>query len=113
MIAGFTLVAFLGCAHTKNTGELKNWQFIDLEVDYQKVDVSSKDSFQITKLIDLYATKPYEASYNKITFKTLRVDHKGNRYFIFDVDYVDDMGVVFVCNDRYEIENNFLVSNFQ
>lgn len=60
-----------------------------------------------------FSRTPYEKDYSKITiWKVFQDDKTNSRYYVFNIDYVDDIYVVYVVDEKSNISDKFLLSDF-
>lgn len=75
----------------------------------------SVDQLLVDRLIEDYKKSPKDSDYSELTFSRALWDRDegGRRYFVFDLRYVDDIGVVYVLDSKNVILEKFLASPWQ
>jgi hypothetical protein len=78
----------------------------------QAVSASSVDQMLVEQLIEDYKKFPKDSAYSELTLSRVLGDGEGDgrRYFFFDLQYVDDVSVVYVLDSSNVILEKFLVS---
>jgi hypothetical protein len=76
------------------------------------VSVGSVDQMLVEQLIENYKKFPKYSESSELTLSRVLGDGDsgGRRYFIFDIQYVDDVSVVYVLDSRNTILERFLMS---
>lgn len=76
------------------------------------VSVSSIDQILVEQLIEDYKKSPKDSGYSELALSRVLEDGEegGRRYFVFDLQYVDDVNVVYVLDSRNVILEKFLMS---
>jgi hypothetical protein len=76
------------------------------------VSASSVDQVLINWLIEDYKKAPKDSAYSELTLSRVLRDEEGGRrrYFIFNLEYVDDVNVVYVLDSRNIVLEKFLAS---
>lgn len=96
--------------------DLENWEFIDIadKANMQFYYPATEGDLRIIDcLSNKYRGKPYQDKYKNISFSRTYLALDGmSRYMIFDIDYVDDIYVVFQISKNGEIIDNFLISSW-
>lgn len=66
----------------------------------------------VDRLIEDYKTAPKDSAYSELGLSRVLGDGEGGgrRYFVFNIQYVDDLGVVYVLDSRNVIVDKFLIS---
>lgn len=78
----------------------------------QAVSAISIDQVLVNQLIEDYRSFPRDSAYPELTLSRVLGDGEdsGRRYLVFDIQYVDDVSVVYVLNSRNVILEKFLMS---
>lgn len=76
------------------------------------VSASPVDQMLVDQLVEDYRKFPKDNAYSELTLSRVLGDGEGGgrRYFIFDLQYVDDVSVVYVLDSRNVILEKFLMS---
>lgn len=76
------------------------------------VSANSVDQVLVEQLIEDYRRFPKDGSYSRLNLSRVLEagEGGGRRYFVFDVQYVDDVAVVYVLDSRNAILDKFLIS---
>lgn len=64
----------------------------------------------VDKLIEDYKKSPKDRAYSELTLSRVLGDGGGRQYLVFDIQYVDDVSVVYVLDSRNAILEKFLMS---
>lgn len=78
----------------------------------QAMSASSVDQMLVDQLIEDYKKSPRDSAYSELTLSRVLGDGEGGgrRYFVFNLQYVDDVSVVYVLDSRNVILEKFLMS---
>lgn len=76
------------------------------------VSAISVDQVLVDRLIDDYKKNPKDSDYSELTLSRVLQDREGGgkRYFVFELRYVDDVGVVYVLDSKNVILEKFMTS---
>lgn len=76
------------------------------------VSASSVDQMLVDQLVEDYRKFPKDSAYSELTLSRVLGDGEGGgrRHFIFDLQYVDDVSVVYVLDSRNVILEKSLMS---
>lgn len=76
------------------------------------VGASLVDQVLVDQLVEDYKKLPADSGYPALTLSRVLEDGEngGRRYFVFDLQYVDDISVVYVLDSRNVILEKFLAS---
>lgn len=107
LISGFLLT---GCQSVPaDSGS--EWQVRTLDATaLRTVFETSIDQMLVDKLIEDYKKSPKDRAYSELTLSRVLGDGGGRQYLVFDIQYVDDVSVVYVLDSRNAILEKFLMS---
>lgn len=107
------LLLLAGCSFLRNNSNLNDWVFKDFDSARSVADgcVGDRDR-EAKKLTGMYAENPYDEEYPQLVFSRCLSTDEGAGYYVFDIQYVDDVQVVFLVNDSGRVIDNYLVSSF-
>ena len=79
------------------------------------MSTTSVDQALVDRLIDDYKKSPKDRDHSELMFSRALWDGDGGarRYFVFDLRYADDVGVVYVLDSKNVILEKFLTSPWQ
>ena len=109
LISGFLLT---GCQSVP-AGSGSEWQVRTLDATaLRTVAATSIDQMLVDKLIEDYKKSPKDRAYSELTLSRVLGDGDGGgrQYLVFDIQYVDDVSVVYVLDSRNAILEKFLMS---
>jgi len=96
-----------------STRNIEGWHFEDKKSFILNLAEAKKNLDLVDKLISDFSSNPYEKSYNQISiWKVFRDNTSATTYYVFDINYVDDIYAVYVINEKTAIVDKFLLSAF-
>lgn len=113
--SGIFLISLLlqSCMNTKFAIQNTSWRTssIDAQVDWVLPD--EDDIENIKYLFKVYGKYPYNKNNTSLLFnKLLTEKSKSNKYYIFDIEYIDDVHIVFKLNKNNDLIDKFIISGW-
>jgi hypothetical protein len=99
------------CCSSGVEGISKNWNFGIIERNLTEVAKENADETNIERFRSLYKLNPHRIGYEELEFEKLLLDKSNNdKYYTFNVLYVEDLGVAYVVNADGELVRSFMYS---
>ena len=115
------LTIFVGCSDSHTVADsfddrrivLQEWSWHELRGQFDQQRVSKSDELLISALSKAYARDPYRKDLTRLSFRRILVTSStSRRYFIFELDDVEDYQVVFEIDSDGALVDNFMMSSF-
>lgn len=105
-------VCFLSSScSSRVAGISKSWKFGTIERSLTEVVKETADEANINRFRSLYKLNPHRIGYEELEFEKLLLDKSNNdKYYTFNVLYVEDLGVAYVVNADGVLVRSFMYS---
>jgi hypothetical protein len=100
------------CQSSVSTDSDGKWQVRAFNAtELHALEINSVDQILVEQLIQDYKENPKDSDYTELTLsRVLEEEPGGKRHFVFDLQYADDVGIVYVVDSRNVILDKFLIS---
>ncbi len=115
LVYGILLVGLLlqSCMNSNIKNQNTSWKTSRINIQVDWILPNEHEIDNIKNLIKIYNKYPYDQKYTRLLFNKLLIDKsKTTKFYLFDVEYVDDIHIVFKLNKKNDIIDKFIISDW-